>query len=243
MQKPDGLVIIRKEDVPGLLKDLPVSKLTGIGKKTEHKLNFLGISTCSDLAGYPLHVLVKFFGKPGVILHKMGKGQDDSPVMPVTMSYPVKSMGHSFTLPREDTRDANLIRAILRRLSEQVARRLRKDNYRGRTVTLVVRFPDFSTFIRQKSLKAYTDDGGIIYHTALLILKSLCPEGTKIRMLGVSVSNLKNSETQQSLFEEENRRSKLIQVTDHINNRYGEFTLIPARLLAEFTIHPAREPC
>ena len=82
LKKPDGLVIIEKEDVEKILKDLPVGKLFGIGPKLEKELNAINILTCSQLAKYPVQILTKRFGVIGERLHEMGLGLDDSPVVP-----------------------------------------------------------------------------------------------------------------------------------------------------------------
>ncbi|MBP8745704.1 MAG: DNA polymerase IV [Syntrophorhabdus sp.] len=240
-QKPDGLVLIKKEAVPALLKDLPVERLWGIGEKTALKLNALGIKTCFDLAAYREEELVRIFGIQGRILHSMGKGEYSAEVLPFYQEPEVKSMGHSYTLFR-DTSNPILIKSTLFRLCEQVGRRLRKDGYQGRTITLIVRFSGFKTLIRQETIARHTDDGYIIYQAALSVMKRLNLKES-VRLLGVSVSNLVKGRKQLPLFEYEKRRRKVLTATDKINDKFGEFTIVPAFLLMERILARKREPC
>ena len=106
LKKPDGLVVIRKEEVEEILKDLPVSKLYGIGPKLTEAFNSIGIFTCGQLGRFPVSVLTKRFGVIGERLHEMGLGLDDSPVVPFDEEEDAKSISHSVTL-EEDTSDPN----------------------------------------------------------------------------------------------------------------------------------------
>ena len=106
LKKPDGLVIIQKEEVEEILEDLPVSKLYGIGPKLAEALNSIGIFTCGQLGRFPVSFLTKRFGVIGERLHEMGLGLDDSPVVPFDEEEDAKSISHSVTL-EEDTSDPN----------------------------------------------------------------------------------------------------------------------------------------
>jgi DNA polymerase-4 len=244
MHKPDGLTVVKPADVPALLEDLPVEELCGIGPKTTAKLHELGIRTCGQMGRHPERDLVRLFGVLGLHLHRMGQGVDDSPVNPYYHEPATKSMGHSFTLDR-DTRDMAVIQRHLLQLSEQVGRRLRRDRFAGRTVSLVLRYSDFDTRVRQHSLKTWIDDGHRIYTVALKLFEELYRPPRAVRLLGVSVSGLVRDLKQTSAFEEK-RSGSLFEAVDDINNRYGEFSLARAKLqerqAAPRVISPAWRP-
>lgn len=229
MKKPDGLTEIRREDVAGLLEKMPVDELHGIGEKTRLKLMGMGILTAGVLGRVPRERLKRKFGVFGDILHDMGNGLDCSPVVPYHSEPDVKSVGHSYTL-MHNTRNMDIVNRQLLRLSEMVGRRLREGFYSGRTVTLVLRYEDFHTFSRQRSLHEYLDDGYDIYRAALSILEKQEDDGRAIRLIGVSVSSLVRGIYQPGIFDHPRRRD-LLKTVDRINDRYGEFTVKRAGLL------------
>ena len=148
-----------------ILEDLPVSKLFGIGPKLEDVLNSMGIFTCGQLGRFPVSVLSKRFGVIGERLHEMGLGLDDSPVVPFDKEEDAKSISHSVTL-EEDTSDPHLLRKVLLQLSERVSRRMRKEGFYGRRITLTVRYSDFYTFSKQKTLSQWINSGNEIFRHA-----------------------------------------------------------------------------
>jgi len=232
MEKPDGLVEIEEEEVSKILASLPVEKLCGIGEKTASHLSQLGIRTIEELGNAPIDPLVHHFGIIGHLLKQMGKGRDVSRVVSYTEEGEVKSMGHSYTLPG-DTWDMEMIRTVLLRLSEQVGRRLRKGRYRGRRVSLILRYSDFFTFSRDLSIPEYIDYGVDIYYVALRILKRIGRLAKAVRLVGVKVSNLISNCGQLYLLESYKKRKALTGAIDRINDKFGEFTLHPCRLLME----------
>ena len=229
MIKPDGLVEIAPEQIRDLLENLPVEKLHGIGNKVAARLRQLGISTAGALGRTPRDFLKRHFGVYGEILHAMGNGECESPVVPYYDQPDMKSVGHSYTLER-DTRDWGVLSRNLLRLSEMVGRRLREQGFAGRTVTLVVRYSDMHTFTRRRTLPEHVDDGFAIYQVALSILREQVGNKRAIRLVGVSVSNLIKGARQLNLFPD-NRGGKLLAAMDAINNRYGEFAIRRASLL------------
>lgn len=228
MQKPDGLTEIRPEQVKPLLENLPVEKLHGIGERTRIHLERLGIVTVGELGRFSRERLKREFGINGEILHEMGNGIDRSPIVPYHSEPDVKSMGHSYTLNR-DTRDIDVVRHHLLRLSEMVGRRLREAHYAGRTVHLVLRYADRKGFGQQRSLIDYLDDGFEIYKTALSIFEEK-KDHRAIRLVGVSVSSLAKDIRQLSLFSNP-RQKDLLGALDAINDKYGEFTIKRASLV------------
>jgi DNA polymerase-4 len=228
LKKPDGMVIIEKERVEEILKDLPASKLFGIGPKLEEELKSMGIFTCGQLGRYPVSVLSKRFGTIGERLHEMGLGLDDSPVVPFDREEDAKSISHSVTL-EEDTSDPHLLRKVLLQLSERTSRRMRKEGFYGRRITLTVRYADFYTFSKQKTLSQWVNSGNEIFRQAAEILESIS-HPKPIRLLGVGVSLLKKEWCQLDLFEKRDRKDKMLQAMDRVNQRFGDWTLTWAGL-------------
>lgn len=245
LKKPDGLVIIESDKIRRILEKLPIQELCGIGPRITDKLNKLGVYTCGQLSRFPKEILQKMYGMVGLHLHDMANGVDNAEVTPYDHIEMAKSVGHSFTLP-EDTYDREVAKKYLLQLSEQVARRLRKGNYKGKTVHLIIRIPDFTTLGQQVTIGKFLDEGVEIYNTALRILDKFNVETIGVRLLGVSVSNLICGLKQLSLIPEENRRGNLIYAMDKINDKYGEFTVTWGRLVSGFKqnniISPAWRP-
>ncbi len=219
LAKPDGLRWIDKEMVPSVLQLLPVKKLWGIGRHTEEKLRAMGIKTCGELGAAPLTLLTKKFGVLGGQLKAMGNGILDRPLE--TAARDPKSIGHSRTFSkdiwcRED------IEPQLLRLSEMVGRRARRYGYKGKKVTLTVRYADFKTCTRQTTMPTYTNDTGEIYQTILAILDGI-RLAKSIRLLGVSLSSFGKNE-QLTLFEKSDRKDReaLLKAMDTVNEKFGE---------------------
>ena len=228
LQKPEGLVIIEKERVEEILKDLSVSSLHGIGPKLEEALKAIGISTCGQLGKVHVSFLKKRFGVIGERLHEMGLGLDDSPVVPFDEEEDAKSISHSVTL-EEDTLDSNLLRKVLLQLSERVSRRMRKDGFYGRRVVLTVRYSDFYTFSKQKTLSRWINSGNEIFREAFEIFESIS-HPKPIRLLGVGVSLLKKEWCQLDLFEKKDKKERMLKTMDRVNERFGDWTLTWAGL-------------
>jgi len=228
LQKPDGLVIIEKEKVEEVLKNLPVSSLHGIGPKLEEALKSVNIFTCGQLGEVHVSFLKKRFGVIGERLHEMGLGLDDSPVVPFDEEEDAKSISHSVTL-EEDSSDRNVLRKVLLQLSERVSKRMREGGFYGSRITLTVRYSDFYTFSKQKTLSQTINSGNEIFQHSLELFESI-PHPKPIRLLGVGVSLLKKEWCQLSLFENRDRKEKMLKVMDRVNERFGDWTLTWASL-------------
>jgi len=220
MQKPDGLTVIEPEDVARILERMPVGKLCGIGRKMERQLNMMSIYTCGELGRCDEGRLTRKFGIVGRRLKEMGQGIDNSPVIPYGEEDEVKSVGHSSTLER-DISDPTEIRRFLLQLSEMVGSRARRYGVSGKTVHLYVRYADFfSSWGKQTTLKNYINLSDEIYKAALGILETVELE-QPVRLLGVSLSNLKHQAEQLPLFEDERKKLFATQAMDKVNDRYG----------------------
>jgi DNA polymerase IV len=244
MQKPDGLTIIRPEEIATVLERVPIKDLCGIGAKTNQTLTSFGIKTCGDLGRFPVDILKRKFGVTGERLHYMGLGIDNSPVVPDEEAEEVKSVGHSTTLEKDIT-DRREIQMYLLQLSEMVGRRARRYQVAGKTVTLTVRYADFTTFSRQESRSSHTNNSEEIYQAALKILD--CIELTQsIRLLGVKISNLRQHTEQLPLFPAERKKALLASAMDEVNNKFGDFAVTFGSLLGKESgskvISPAWRP-
>jgi DNA polymerase-4 len=228
LKKPDGLTVIQKDEVERILEDLPVSSLYGIGPKLEEELRSIGIVTCGQLGRFPASFLNKRFGAIGGRLHEMGLGRDDSPVVPFDEEEDAKSISHSVTL-EEDTSDPSLLRKVLLQLSEKASRRMRREGFYGKRITLTVRYSDFYTFSKQKTLSQLVNSGNEIFLQALEIFESIS-HPKPIRLLGVGVSLLKKEWCQLDLFEKREKKDNLLKAMDRVNERFGDWTLTWASL-------------
>jgi len=227
LKKPDGLVILRSEDIPEKIKDVPVNKLCGVGRKLEKYLAAMGVRTFLELHRYPREKLIKRFGTVyGDHLWHMGQGLDNSPVMPYPQIEESKSMGHSYTMP-EYTSDIKEVKAYLLLLSEQVGKRLRSGNYSGNTVHLTLGFGNYNFWGKQKKLAEYLDDGYDIFKTAEFLFDKNFSGNTRdpFRFVGISVSGLLRNISQPGLFPEKQAAGKILKAVDAINDRYGEQTV------------------
>lgn len=224
MEKPDGLTVIRERDIESTMRRLPVSALCGIGKKLAAKLAVMNIHTCSELGASPRGLLRRRFGIIGERLINMGQGLDTSAVIPTgDESGEVKSVGHSTTLPRDIT-ERELIDRYILKLSEMVAARARRYCLKGGKVTLTLRYSDFTTFSRQRTLSGPTDDARVISAVARSILDSVKP-AMALRLIGVTIGKLVKGNSQVELFSRDRRRGELLSVMDSVNDRFGGFTL------------------
>lgn len=244
MQKPDGLTIIAPQDVAKVLERVPIGDLCGIGKKMQQHLSRFGIKTCGDLGRFPVDILKRNFGVTGEQLHYMGQGIDNSPVIPDEEAEEVKSVGHSTTLEKDITERREILMYLLQ-LSEMVGRRARKYKVAGKTVTLTVRYQDFTTFSKQESRESFINNSEEIYQAAVKILDSI--ELTQaIRLLGVKISNLRSHTEQLPLFPAERKKALLANAMDDVNNKFGDFSVTFGSLLGRDSgskvISPAWRP-
>ncbi len=247
MQKPDGLTIIKPDDVKRLMERMPIQELCGIGKKTQKQLNMMSIYNCGELGRCDEERLTRKFGIVGRRLKLMGQGIDNSPVIPEELQDEVKSVGHSMTLER-DISHPDDIRRFLLQLSEMVGSRARRYNVSGKTVSLYIRYADFFTNLgRQTTVHDYINLSSDIYSTALSILDSIELE-QPIRLMGISLSNLKHQAAQLPLFEEDRKKLLATQAMDSINQKFGSMSVTYGNLVngrekrGSFVISPAWRP-
>jgi len=199
-QKPNGLTVVKPEEVKKFLYGLPVGKLYGVGKKTERILNELGVKTVEDLAGYDTGRLTDLFGrKLGVYFHRAAQGLDDEPVQE---RQGVEQMSRIATL-KEDTSDREVILAEVLRLSEEVYKRTVEENLNFGSVGIIAVMDDMSTHTKSRTLEIPGETAKALSATAEKLLDALLKEKgeLKVRRIGVKVANLTAKGKQRVLHE------------------------------------------
>jgi DNA polymerase-4 len=201
INKPDGLFLIRPEEAEKFIGELPVEKFYGIGKVTAQKMHKLGIHKGYDLKTWDLVSLVRNFGKAGVFFYDIVRGIDERPVQP---DQERKSIGTELTYEKDLMTRFEII-AELYKLEKELMERLEHAETTGRTITLKVKFSDFRQITRSKTLQNYIRNFDTLHMEVSSIRKSLKLEDVRIRLLGVSISNLESDDCddrQLYLFEE-----------------------------------------
>ena len=187
IQKPDGLTIIKEDDVERLIWPLQVRKLWGVGPKTETYLRTLGILTIGDLAFRTPEELIEHFGESyGNYLYEASRGIDDSPVI---THWEPKSMSRETTF-QKDIGEWQTIAKTLAGLTRDVVEEMKQSEYKCRTVTVKIRFDDFKTYTRAKTLPDPADSLDIIRKTAFEAFGRMELK-KRVRLIGVRVSGLK----------------------------------------------------
>jgi DNA polymerase-4 len=230
IEKPDGFVVVDPQGVQAFLDPLPVGRLWGVGRVTGATMERLGIRAIGQVRTTSVEILKEHFGASGEHLWQLAHGIDERRVVP---DREAKSVSHETTFA-EDIDDRDVLRAWLVELAEQVACRLRRHNLRGRTVQLKIRFADFHTITRSKTLAQPTNITDEISRTAVELLENCtAAQGQRIRLVGVGVSGFDETvpgspqKVQQSLFADEgrDRQTSLDQATDLIRERFGSAAL------------------
>ena len=226
LRKPDGLVVVRPGDEAAFLAPLPISRLWGVGEKTAAVLAEFGVRTIGDLAALPPDVVVRRFGKHGGSLLERARGMDADPVHE---GDPAKSVGHEHTFDT-DTSDPEVIERTLLAMAEGVSGRLRSAGVRASTIAVKIRDSSFRTMTRQRTLREPTDLTEPIYHAAVDLAR---PEvrGRRIRLLGVTASNLGEREQLGLFGDEDPRRRRAIEAADAVRRRFGTRAVTRGRLV------------
>jgi len=231
--KPDGLLVVPPSEVVAFLHPLPVGALWGVGDKTEEALARLGLRSVGDLARTPRSTLERALGPAaGAHLAALAWGRDERVVVP---HEPDRSIGAEETFGT-DVDDPAVIHRELLRLSTKVASRLRAAGYAGRTVSIKVRFADFTTITRARTLREPTDVAQEVYAGARGLFDALGLQRARLRLVGVRVEGLVDAETRprQLLLDapERGRREAELAV-DAAARRFGPGAVRPATLLDE----------
>ena len=191
LAKPDGLLVVPKAEVVGFLHQLPVGALWGVGERTEEALRRLGLHTVADIAHTPLETLRRALGdNAGPALHALAWGQDTRPVVP---AHRERSIGADETFSF-DVDDPAYIHRQLLKLSDRTAARVRAAGLVGRTISIKVRFSDFTTITRSKTLRDPTDVSRDIYAIARALFDGLGLQRARLRLVGVRMEGLMDSD-------------------------------------------------
>jgi DNA polymerase-4 len=227
--KPDGLMVVRADQVSGFLHPLPVEALWGIGEKTAELLSRLGIRTVGELAGTPAFMLERVLGDVQArSLLDLSAGHDLRAVVPFEQP---KSVSHEETFPRDLDQADQILREILA-LSHRVAFRLRADGYRARTVTLKLRLPSFTTLTRSRTLAAPTETAADLFGVARELFLKL-PEGRRrFRLIGVAATGLVPAGAEQLGLVRAGRWRDAERALDVVERRFGPGAARPATLLS-----------
>jgi len=238
LDKPDGFRVIQEDEVRAVLDPLPVSKIFGVGPRTAKRLESLGVKTVADLASRERNEVQKRFGASGAWIHDLAHGIDPRRVHSHRIE---KSHGMERTFVK-DISDREELRLILYEFCEEVAWDLRHRGLRGRTITLKIRYWNFKTLTRSKTLEYPINMGKRLYSTARELLRRV-PSGP-VRLIGVQVSNLSDvrEPAQNDLFNQgdlevarpdggDGRMERATKALDSLRRRYGRGAVIPASLM------------
>lgn len=194
-KKPDGLTVVTESEVERFLAPLPVRKLLWVGKKTEHKLNEMGIKTIGDLAAFDASVLTEKFGVMGAQYHLSALGIDESEVAERGV---VKSVGRETTF-EEDTADSEPVFEALDKLGVEIYEELVERKLLFKTVTIKIRYENFETHTHGKTLSFFTNDLQSIQRAARELVQPYLSRGRKVRLVGVRASSLISGKEQKTL--------------------------------------------
>jgi DNA polymerase-4 len=216
---PNAITIIPPGKEADFLAPLPVQSLWGVGPKTAGKLESIGIKTIGALAQTPPETLEMMFGQYGPDLRRRALGIDNRPI---EMEHEVKSVSNEVTFAA-DLVDQHQLFRVIRDLSDQVGRRLRKANLAGTTIQLKLRWSDFTTITRQTTLASATNLDQEIYATAAALFRENWPNGKPVRLIGVGVSNLGSPIHQLGLWEDDHqKKARLVNAVDDLRERFGK---------------------
>ena len=227
LEKPDGLTLLRREDIPRRVWPLPAKRIWGVGEKTNGRLAVFGYRTIGAIARADLKKLSQEFGERlARHLYDLAQGRDDRPVEPARK---VQSIGREITFPKDLHTTEEAKRALLQ-LSEEVGWRLRRAGERAHTIHLKLRLGDFSTFTRQRTFDVplcYDED---LYEAVCALFDALKRPPGGIRLLGLSTSGF-DAVGEMSLFDDNQKKERLYSAIDTLRRRYGENILTRAPLL------------
>jgi len=235
--KPDGVVVVHPHEATAFLHPLDIEELWGVGDKTAAALRRLGLQTIGDIAHTPASILCRALGPAaGAQLHDLAWGGGRRVVIPRRgPDEPDRSIGSDETFSR-DTDDPAVVQRELLRLSTTVARRLRAAEVVGRTVTLKVRFADFTTITRSRTLRDPTDIAVEISATATQLYRLLGLQRARIRLVGVRVEGLRPASTaprQLMLGVRTHGWPEAERAVDVAQHRFGTAAIRPASLLVD----------
>lgn len=240
MDKPDGLTVIDPERIQQTLDPLSVTKLAGVGPSAERALARLGVRTIRDLRSIPLETLRARMGEHGQHLHNLARGIDDRPVR---MDREAKSISHEHTFGT-DLENPDEVRAIIARQAQDVAMRLRKHQRFAKTVSIKVRYGNFETITRARTLDTQTDETRAIHNAARALFDTWARSFQPVRLIGVGVSQLTDAPAAPGLFDttDHDKARAVDRVSDAIADKFGKDAIARAASLRAKPRHGAHGP-
>jgi DNA polymerase IV len=218
LEKPQGFTVVRPGEEQGFLAPLPVERLPGVGPALLAQLSDRGVGTIGDLASVPENLMSLSFGEVGETLSRRARGLDSRAVTP---SEPVKSISRETTFA-EDVSDSELLEQTLRGLSDDVCRRLRGHRLEARTITVKIRYADFVTHTRSRTLPRPLDVDEVIFKEVLALFREARKRRYRIRLVGMGLTNFVPRAWQDDLFDQELPLLRELDLKlDEIRAKYG----------------------
>lgn len=235
-KKPDAVTVITKDNYKDIVWKSPCGDLLLVGPATTRKLAGYGIYTIGDLAQSDIGFIKSILGKNGVVIHNFANGIDPSAVSHKDDERALKSIGNSTTTPRDMVTDDD-VKSVITVLGESVARRMREQGVRGKTVTITVRDKNLYHFTRQCKLQNSTDVSIEIINAAMKIFRENYVWNNPIRSIGVAVSDFNVDEGVQydlsGTVEKREKLERLEKAVDNIRQRFGNYAVQRASLLKD----------
>lgn len=217
--KPNGLTVVRPEEVENFVKTRPLKDFCGLGPRIEKRLETLGVTSVETLRTLPRALLVEMFKQYGDWLADAARGISHDPVVDDN-GEPPKSIGHSYTFPNDLTTPHD-VRKNLIALSDRVGIRLRRQGLVATRISAYVRYGDFTSDGHAKLLGEPIADGLDIGKNAWVLLAPRLDLSRGVRLLGVSVSELREAPLSTSLFSKERKMQKVVKALDNVHERFG----------------------
>jgi DNA polymerase-4 len=237
--KPNGILEIPADRILNFLHPLPVNAIWGVGPKTAETLERLGLRTVADIANLPRATLIRALGQSsGASLYELAWGRDYRDVTP---NEPDKSISAAETFAQDLDDPEEILREFLR-LTEKAAARLRENGYYAKTISIKVRFADFSTISRSKTLPLPIDSTHDIYEIAKSLYLALNLDRARLRLVGISLDNLSEAAPEQLLLGARERGwREADSAIDRAKLRFGGGSVRPGRLIKKSSADP-KEP-
>ena len=234
--KPNGILEIPADRILNFLHPLPVNAIWGVGPKTAETLERLGLRTVADIANLPRATLIRALGQAsGSSLYELAWGRDYRDVTP---NEPDKSISAAETFAQDIDDPEEILQEFLR-LTEKAAARLRENGYYAKTISIKVRFADFSTISRSKTLPLPIDSTHDIYEIAKSLYLALNLDRARLRLVGISLDNLSEAAPEQLLLgSREKGWREADTAIDRAKLRFGGGSVRPGRLIRKSSADP-----
>jgi len=234
--KPNGILEIPANRILNFLHPLPVNAIWGVGPKTAETLERLGLRTVADIANLPRATLIRALGQAsGASLYELAWGRDYRDVTP---NEPDKSISAAETFAQDIDDPEEILQEYLR-LTEKAAARLRENGYYAKTISIKVRFADFSTISRSKTLPLPIDSTHEIYEIAKALYLALNLDRARLRLVGISLDNLSEAAPEQLLLgAREKGWREADTAIDRAKLRFGGGSVRPGRLIRKSSADP-----